>query len=81
MKINRSTVYYKSKVNLEEKEKKHKDGLESVLKVFNENRKKYGSRKIKNELKKKGIIFSRRKICRLMTSWNRIKLWKISFQA
>ena len=66
MKINRSTVYYKSNVNMEEKEKKHKEELESVLKVFNENRKEYGSRKIKNVLKKKNIIFSRRKICSLM---------------
>lgn len=57
MKINRSTVYYKSNVNMEEKEKKHKEELESVLKVFNENRKEYGSRKIKNVLKKEHNLF------------------------
>ena len=66
MKINRSTVYYKSNVNKADKDKKHKEELDSVMEVFNENRKEYGCRKIKNELKKKNIIFSKRKICALM---------------
>jgi len=66
LKVNRSTVYYKSKVNKEEQEKKHQEDLYIVQKVFDENRKKYGSRKIKKVLAKEETIFSRRKILRLM---------------
>ena len=66
MKINRSTVYYKSTVNQEEKQKRHQEDLDIVLKVFNENRKIYGSGKIKDELVKIDKNMSKRKICRLM---------------
>lgn len=51
---------------MEEKQKKHKKDLEDVLKVFNDNRKVFGSRKIKTELAKDNKIFSKRKICALM---------------
>ena len=40
--------------------------MNTILEIFNTNRKEYGSKKIKNALKKKGVVFSRRKIIRLM---------------
>lgn len=64
MKINRSTVYYKSVVDWMEKETSKR--LTRSSDCFNENRKKYGTRKLKKELAKKKIIFSRRKIRDLM---------------
>lgn len=66
LKINRSTVYYKTRLSKEEKEKSHREDMNTILKIFNANRKEYGSKKIKKELKKKGVVFSRRKIIRLM---------------
>lgn len=66
MKINRSTVYYKSKVDYEQKAKKEKEEKDLILKVFDESHQNYGSRRIKKELAKSGKIFSKRKIIRLM---------------
>lgn len=66
LKINRSTVYYKTRLSKEEKEKSHREDMNTILEIFNANRKEYGSKKIKKELKKKGVVFSRRKIIRLM---------------
>jgi putative transposase len=64
--VNRSTVYYKSIVNKEKKQNSHQEDLSKVLRVFDENRKKYGSRKIKKVLEAEEVIFSKRKILRLM---------------
>ena len=64
--VKRSTIYYKPKTNEEAKSYKHSLDVQAVLQAFNENRRKYGSRKIKVELAKKNIIFSRRKICNIM---------------
>ena len=62
LKVNESTYYYKSKTiktndNLQAKE---------ILSIFNENRQVFGTRKIKEILKTKNIIVSRRKIGRIM---------------
>ncbi len=70
MKVNRSTVYYKSVVNKEEKQRNHQEDLDKVQRVFDENRKKYGSRKIKKVLANEETVFSRRKILRLMKELN-----------
>ena len=59
--IARSTYYYETKVAPSE------DGLEAEIEeIFNNNRKVYGSRKIKVELQKRGHRVSKRKICRIM---------------
>ena len=61
LKVSRSRYYY------EEKEPKDEALLEeAVQRAFEENRSLYGSRKVKKVLEKKGIIISRRKICRIM---------------
>jgi putative transposase len=59
--IARSTYYYETKETPEETELE-----DEIEKIFNQNRKVYGSRKIKAELLKRGRRVSKRKICRLM---------------
>ena len=63
LQIPRSTYYYEAKVrdNQEEEEL-----TELIVKIFNDNRKVYGQRKIKKELKKLGWQVSRRRIGRIM---------------
>ena len=61
LKVSRNRYYYK------EKETKDETPLEeAVQRAFEENRSLYGSRKLKKVLAKKGIVISRRKICRIM---------------
>lgn len=66
LRISRSTYYYESK-------SRNDSELETAVQTaFEENRCVYGSRKIKKVLERKGIIVSRRKICRIM---NRLELY------
>ena len=59
--ISRGSYYY------EAKDSKNEITLETeVQTAFEENRSLYGSRKLKKILAKKGIVLSRRKICRIM---------------
>jgi len=60
--IPRSTYYYESKA-LETKPDEYTD---DVTKVFKENRRAYGTRRIKKALAKQGKILSRRRIGRIM---------------
>ena len=55
--------YAKNAVN---KENKYADVIESIKEIFNNSRKTYGYRRIRIELKKKGIILSEKVIRRLM---------------
>jgi len=59
--ISRSRYYYEEKTTADETPLE-----DAVQTAFEENRSLYGSRKIKKVLHKKGIIISRRKICRIM---------------
>lgn len=59
--IARSTYYYETKETPEETELENE-----IEEIFNQNRKVYGSRKIKAELLKRGQRISKRRICRLM---------------
>ena len=61
LKVSRSRYYYEEK-----KPKDEKPLEEAVQRAFEENRSLYGSRKLKKALVVKGIIISRRKICRIM---------------
>jgi putative transposase len=61
LEIPRSTYYY------EAKERKSEDDVTSaIIEIFEQNRKAYGTRKIKVELHKQGWIVSRRRIGRIM---------------
>lgn len=71
--IARSTYYYEVKSKPDETE------MELLIKeVFNQNRRVYGSRKMKIELAKRGQMISRRKICRLMRRLNLESAYAVS---
>lgn len=60
--IPRSTYYYESKI----KELQSDKFTEDVIKSFKDNRKAYGTRRIKKDLANKGLVLSRRRIGRIM---------------
>jgi putative transposase len=61
LQLHRSTYYY------EAKERANEDDISSeVIEIFQASRQNYGTRKIKVELKKRGLIVSRRRIGRIM---------------
>ena len=61
LQVNRSTYYYESKLRPIDRSLE-----EAIVKVFTDNRSVYGTRKIKVELKKLGLVASRRRIGKLM---------------
>lgn len=61
LQISRSTYYYESVVKLDESALTAK-----IVDIFKSSRNNYGTRKIKVELKKKGLQISRRRIGRIM---------------
>jgi putative transposase len=61
LQIPRSTYYYEAKERATEY-----DITSDVIDVFQANRQNYGTRKIKVELKQRGLIVSRRRIGRIM---------------
>lgn len=71
--VNRSTYYYESRPrpidNLVE---------EAIIKIFENNRRVYGTRKIKVELKKLGMVVSRRKIGRLMKKNGLVSVYTVA---
>ncbi|WP_239738166.1 IS3 family transposase [Mammaliicoccus sp. H-M32] len=75
LKISRST-YYDSIKRTPNKLKNDDSELEIIIiDTFNSNRKSFGTRRIKNELNKLGIIVSRRKIGRIMKKYNLISVY------
>ena len=65
--ITRSLVYYHLNKEESKDSLKTEELLEETIKeIFRKSKNTYGSRKIKVELQEKGIITSRRKICRIM---------------
>jgi len=61
LQINRSTYYYESILQPADSSVE-----EAVVQIFEDNRRVYGTRKIKVELRKLGMVVSRRRIGRLM---------------
>lgn len=61
LQIPRSTYYYEAKIKPSEDELSSK-----IVKIFHSNLQAYGTRKIKEELKKLGLTVSRRRIGRIM---------------
>ena len=73
LKVNRSTYYYESKPQPID------DSVEvAIVKIFNDNRRVYGTRKIKQELKKLDLIVSRRRIGRLMKKNGLVSVYTIA---
>lgn len=70
--IPRSLIYYKKK------SKKYNTKLENtVISIFRESKNNYGTRKIKIELKKEGMIASRRKIRDIMDKYRLISNYTV----
>ncbi|WP_377793669.1 IS3 family transposase, partial [Paenibacillus yanchengensis] len=61
LQIARSTFYYEAKEKPSEN-----DIIQAIITIFHENRRVYGTRKIKVKLKERGLIVSRRRISRIM---------------
>jgi len=61
--IPRSTYYYESKA----KEASPDEYSADVIKVFKENRRAYGTRRIKKAIAAQGKVLSRRRIARIMS--------------
>ena len=61
LQIPRSTYYYEAKERTKED-----DMTADVIDVFQASRQNYGTRKIKVELQKRGLVVSRRRIGRIM---------------
>lgn len=62
LQIQRSTYYYKAK----ERQGTESKRTETIIEIFQNSRQNYGTRKIKQELKKRGVTASRRRIGRIM---------------
>ncbi|MGE7625553.1 IS3 family transposase [Viridibacillus sp. NPDC096237] len=69
LKIARSTFYHDTGIAIQKEQEKLAEEQklkEKIVVIFEENRKVYGTRKIKDALKKAGLTVSRRRIGRLM---------------
>ena len=72
LKVTRSLFYYNPKG------KKVDSRLENhVIKEFKDSRNNYGTRKIKMDLKRKGVIASRRKIGKIMSKYELVSSYTI----
>lgn len=73
LQIARSTFYY------EEKEPTKQEELTAaIVKIFHQNRKAYGTRKIKVKLREQGFIVSRRRIGRIMKEQGLVSTYTIA---
>jgi len=71
--VNRSTCYYELKPQPIDESVE-----EAVVKIFESNRRVYGTRKIKVELEKMGMIVSRRRIGRLMKKNGLVSVYTVA---
>lgn len=62
LQLSRSTYYYEAK----EQTRSEDELITAIIDIFHKSRQNYGTRKIKHELKKLGIVSSRRRISRIM---------------
>lgn len=73
LKVSRSTYYYESTPRVID------DSVEkAIVKIFESNRRVYGTRKIKVELKKQGMVVSRRRIGRLMKKNGLVSVYAVA---
>ncbi|SDX41589.1 putative transposase [Paenibacillus sp. PDC88] len=75
LKIAKSTFYYEAN----EKENEGENTLiEAIVEIFQNNRKVYGTRKIKTKLKEQGYTVSRRRIGRIMKEQGLVSTYTIA---
>ncbi|WP_214484350.1 IS3 family transposase [Bacillus sp. SM2101] len=73
LQLPRSTYYY------EAKQRPNEDDVTSdIIRIFQDSRQNYGSRKIKQELKKLGKIVSRRRISRIMKEQGLVSTYTVA---
>ncbi|MEJ8548797.1 IS3 family transposase [Brevibacillus borstelensis] len=74
LKINRSTYCYESS-----QQPSTKDEVEqAIIRIFEENQRVYGARKIKATLQEKGMIVTRRRIGRLMKKNGLVSVYTVA---
>lgn len=73
LQVNRSTYYYEANPR-----PTHDSAEEAVIKIFHGNKRVYGTRKIKIELKKQGMVVSRRRIGRLMKKNGLVSVYTVA---
>lgn len=73
LQIARSTYYYDAKEQLNED-----DITEAIVEIFHNNRKAYGTRKIKVKLQERGIVVSRRRIGRIMKEQGLVSTYTVA---
>jgi putative transposase len=80
LKVHRSLVYYHLKKRKEDKNNsKAETKLENaVIRIFRESRNNYGTRKIKRQLQREGIIASRRKIGQIMKKYSLVSNYTVA---
>jgi len=73
LQISRSTYYYKAR-----ERKSEDDVTNAIIKIFKDNRSAYGTRKIKVELAKQGLVVSRRRIARIMKEQGLVSCYTVA---
>ncbi len=73
LQIARSTFYYEAK-----EQPKEEELTEAIVEIFHQNRKAYGTRKIKVKLREQGFIVSRRRIGRIMKEQGLVSTYTIA---
>lgn len=78
LQIPRSTYYFEvDQKKKDEKVKAEAQLTDTIVEIFNNNRKSYGTRRMKNELDKIGLTVSRRKIGRIMRQNGLVSVYKL----
>ncbi|WP_156897223.1 IS3 family transposase, partial [Jeotgalicoccus psychrophilus] len=78
LQISRSTYYFKMNKQRTHKQYERDNEInETIIQVFNSNRKCFGTRRIKNALDKQGLIVSRRRIGRIMKQNNLVSTYTV----
>ncbi|TCP52652.1 helix-turn-helix protein [Tumebacillus sp. BK434] len=73
LQIARSTFYYEAK-----EQAKEEKITETIVEIFNKNRKAYGTRKIKVRLQEQGFLVSRLRIGRIMKEQGLVSTYTIA---
>lgn len=74
LQVPRSTYYYEAK----EQEKTEDELSTAIIEIFHKSRQNYGTRKIKVELKKRGLVVSRRRIGRIMKEYGLVSKYTVT---
>ncbi|WP_269320182.1 IS3 family transposase [Brevibacillus thermoruber] len=74
LQVNRSTYYYESN----EQSSVNDEVEQAIIRIFEENQRVYGARKIKAKLQEEGMTVSRRRIGRLMKKNGLVSVYTVA---